>query len=98
MPRRYELRFDREHYPDSMQRSFATSRVIRRSSAFRARSQNNLASFSKPLASKRAFATSMMDIKNSVQSGTANTLVAPHRDRSNQQRSLPRTNATRFPR
>lgn len=54
-----------------MQRSFATSRMIRRSSAFRARPLNDLASFSKPPASKRAFATTMMDIKNSVQSGTA---------------------------
>jgi hypothetical protein len=40
----------------------------------------------------------MMDIKNSIQSGTADTPVAPHRDRSNQQRSLPWTNVTRFPR
>jgi hypothetical protein len=90
------MRFDRERYPDSTQRSFATLRVIRLSSAFRARLQNNFANFSKPLASKRAFATSMMDIKNSIQLGTADTLVAPYRDCSNQRRSLLRVNVTRF--
>jgi hypothetical protein len=51
----------RECQPDNRQRLFASSRVIRRSSAFRAKSQYNLVSFSKPLASKRPFANSMMD-------------------------------------
>jgi hypothetical protein len=79
-----------------MQRSFTTSRVIRRFSAFRATSQNRLASFSKPLASKREFTTSMMDIKNSIQSEAAERLSLRIAIAQINSSSLRWTNVTRF--
>jgi hypothetical protein len=52
----------------------------------------------KPLASKRAFAMSTMDIKNFIRSGTADTLVAPHGERSNQTALITPDEVNRFPR